>query len=146
MGYRNASAEKMWVSVDGRSRTYALRQPVRRPLCVKSHSTTLSSEVAALGIILAVIQVIDGVLTGFGMAHFGTQMEGNALLRGLMHAIGFIPALILVKGASILIIASLCTWASKVKWLRHAFRGIIALYLVAAIGPWSFIHLMQLLT
>ena len=95
-------------------------------------------EVLILGLLLASLQLLDGVLTGIGMATFGTAMEGNALLRSLMHAIGYVPALILVKGASIGIISFLCSQAARVAWLKYAMRGVAALYIACAILPWTY--------
>jgi hypothetical protein len=94
---------------------------------------------------LAALQILDGLLTGIGMAQFGVHMEGNALLRTLMHHVGYIPALVLVKTLSLGVIASLCFCAPKIRWLKHAFQGIIALYVVAAILPWSVILTMEFL-
>lgn len=104
-----------------------------------------SNEVLVLGLILALLQVLDGLLTGLGMASFGTSMEGNILLRSLMHAIGWAPAIILVKGSSIAIIAFLCAQAGKVSWLKHAMRGVAGIYVVFAILPWTYILAMEFL-
>jgi hypothetical protein len=79
------------------------------------------------------------------MAQFGVHMEGNALLRTLMNHVGYIPALVIVKTLALAVIAGLCTCAPKIRWLKHAFQGIIALYVVAAILPWSVILTMEFL-
>lgn len=102
------------------------------------------SDIVALGIILSLLQVADGFLTGLGMANYGTAMEGNALLRALMGLVGWLPALILVKGASISLIALLCHQASTIRWLRPAFYGVIAIYMTMAVLPWSYILLSDL--
>jgi hypothetical protein len=137
--------QRIWSSVEGRARLHVARQPVRRPLLIQSHSRTFASEMAALGIALAVLQILDGFLTGFGMAHFGVHMEGNALLRTLMNHVGYIPALVIVKAIALGVIFGLCTCAPKIRWLKRAFQGIIALYVVAAILPWSVILTMEFL-
>jgi uncharacterized membrane protein SirB2 len=62
-----------------------------------------------------------------------------------MGVIGYIPALVLVKGASILLIGALCLQASKVRWLKSAFIGVIALYVVMAVIPWTYILLLEFL-
>ena len=98
-----------------------------------------SREVMVLGAILAVIQLLDGYLTGVGVYHFGTEVEGNILLRTLMESFGLIPTLISTKALALGIIAGLCLMAYRVRWLKAAFKGIIALYLVAAIIPWCWI-------
>jgi hypothetical protein len=99
----------------------------------------LPTDIIVLGLILATLQILDGILTGVGMSQYGTGMEGNVLLRSLMGAIGYIPALVLVKGASIGLIALLCQQAPKISWLKPAFYGVIAVYLMGAVVPWTYI-------
>jgi hypothetical protein len=106
---------------------------------------SVSPEIIALGLILALLQVFDGILTGIGMSQFGTSMEGNMLLRSLMGVMGYIPALVIVKGASILLVGVLCLHAPKVSWLKPAFIGVIALYLCMAVIPWTYILLVEFL-
>jgi hypothetical protein len=124
-------------------REFALVQGGR--LSPATTTAAIPSEIIALGAILALLQVCDGVLTGVGMSHFGTAMEGNILLRSLMGIIGYIPALIVVKGASILLIAALCLQAPKVRWLKSAFIGVIALYVFMAVIPWTYLLLLEFL-
>lgn len=107
-------------------------------------SPAISSEILILGAILALLQLFDGILTGIGMYQFGTSMEGNMLLRSLMGVIGYIPALIVVKSASIGLVGVLCLQAPKVPWLKPAFVGVIALYLCMAVIPWTYILLVDL--
>ena len=102
-------------------------------------------DVMRLALALALLQILDGILTGIGMVAFGTSMEGNVLLRSLMLAIGPIPALLVVKGASLGIICFLCLQAPRVPWLRHALRLVVALYLVFAVIPWSYFLLAELM-
>ena len=106
---------------------------------------SIQREVLTLGFLLALLQVLDGVLTGIGVATYGTAMEGNSLLRSLMLAIGYLPALLLVKGASIGVIAFLCTQAPKVRWLILAMRAVIVVYLALAVVPWTYILLTEYL-
>ena len=107
--------------------------------------TRSQREVLILGIILSLAQVLDGILTGIGMATYGTSMEGNALLRSLMHSIGYLPALLIVKSASIGVIAFLCAQALRVSWLKLAMRAVIAIYIVFAIVPWTYILVTEYL-
>jgi hypothetical protein len=100
---------------------------------------TGSKEVAVLGLILAFLQILDGVLTAVGVSHFGTSIEGNVLIRHLMEQVGYVEALILVKGFALCVIAALCTLAGKVRWLGLAMRGIAVIYVTAAVIPWSFV-------
>jgi Domain of unknown function (DUF5658) len=131
--------ERLWVGVEGRGKTQALRRSAirgHRRFTIRSHRTTASAELAVLGLLIVFLQILDGVLTGLGMAQFGTGMEGNPMLRGLMDAVGFLPAIAVVKGIAIATVTGLCLYADRVWWLRRAFRGVIAVYLIFAIVPW----------
>jgi hypothetical protein len=111
---------------------------------VQNHPS-ISRSVIILGLILALIQIADGVLTGIGVANFGVEAEGNPLLKSLMIQIGYIPALIITKGLAIGIIGLLVYLSNKVLWIQTAMKAVIALYLVAAIIPWSYIITTRLL-
>ena len=114
----------------------------------KTHATTAASiptDVIVIGLILATLKLLDGVLTGIGMYQYGQGMEGNVLLRSLMAVIGYIPALVIVKSCSIGLIALLCTQATKMTWLKPALYGVIALYTFAAVIPWTYILVSDLL-
>jgi hypothetical protein len=129
----------IWISVDGRSRVHHLRLAPHRGLCIRSHDRTFGTELATLGLILVVLQILDGILTAVGMSQFGPHMEGNALLRMLMHQLGYIPAIVLVKTIAIGVVAGLCIYASRVVWLKHALRGAIVLYVTMAVLPWTYL-------
>lgn len=98
-----------------------------------------------LGSILICIQILDGVLTAIGVGHFGHWIEGNVILRNLMHQIGYIQALIIVKTFAIGVVIALCALASSVSWLNTAVKCVICLYLGAAIIPWSAIIFSKIL-
>ena len=100
---------------------------------------TPSREVAILGIILCLLQVADGLLTGLGMNAFGIAAEGNYFLRYLMEQLGYIEALVLTKGFAMLVTAVLCMLSANVGWIRHALKAVIGIYLLTAIVPWSLI-------
>jgi hypothetical protein len=106
---------------------------------ITAAARSLPTDIIVLGLILTSLQILDGILTGIGMSQYGTGMEGNLLLRSLMTAIGYIPALVLVKGASIALITLLCQQAPKISWLKPAFYGVIALYVMGAVVPWTYI-------
>lgn len=108
----------------------------------ESESTPLprpSQEMIVLSAILIILQISDGILTGLGMNMFGTAAEGNIFLRALMESWGYIPALVICKSVAIGVIAGLCCLSTVVAWLPKAMRGVIAIYLVAAIIPWTYI-------
>lgn len=96
-----------------------------------------SREIVILAAVMALLQVLDGVLTAIGVTHLGTAAEGNVLIRHLMQSIGALPALAIVKGFAILVVGMLCLLAGTVAWLGAAFRYMICLYFGAAILPWS---------
>lgn len=94
-------------------------------------------EMLVLAIVLGILQIADGVLTGIGVYHLGIGMEGNPLLRILMEYCGAIPTLVIVKTGALMIIAALTTLSGTVAWLTLAMRGMVALYTVCAVIPWS---------
>lgn len=101
-------------------------------------------EIVALGIILSLLQVADGVMTAIGVLHFGVKAEGNILLRSMMESYGVVSTLFSVKLFAIGIVAILCQLASSVPWVRGALKAVISIYLFAAILPWSYILLSRL--
>ncbi len=98
-----------------------------------------SREILILGSILAVLQILDGYLTAIGVYHFGTDIEGNMLLRHLMESYGFVPTLVIAKTIALGIIVMLCSMSSYVHWLGSALKLVIAIYLVGAVIPWCYI-------
>lgn len=131
-------ARQVWSSVEGKLRLVTI-EAHSPSAALQSHSRTFSRELAILGVILAIIQVLDGVLTAIGVSRFGVHAEGNLALRMLMSVMGHTQALILVKLLAISVILALCLCGPRIRWLSYAFRGIIAVYVLAAIIPWSII-------
>ncbi|MBN8548175.1 MAG: hypothetical protein J0M12_02545 [Deltaproteobacteria bacterium] len=99
----------------------------------------IPKEIITLGLILALLQILDGVLTAVGVAHLGTEVEGNTLIRFLMEHLGYIPALVVIKTVALGVIAGICVLSSKVQWLEFAMKAVICIYLGAAIIPWGFV-------
>ena len=127
-----------WTAVNGRSQLTSTSN--KSPfVLIQSHKTTVAKEIAVLGLILATLQILDGVLTALGISIYGSEMEGNALLRSFMDLIGCLPALVVVKSISVAVIAGLCLHAYSVPWLKHALRGVIGLYVIGAVLPWTVI-------
>ena len=137
--------DKLWTSVEGKVRIIPAQRKSGQLIYLASHTRTTQSELLFLGAILVVLQILDGILTGVGMAQYGLHMEGNALLRLLMSHIGYIPALILTKCVAIAIIALLCSQAFRVRWLKYAFTTIIIMYTTLAIAPWTYMLTRDLL-
>jgi len=102
-----------------------------------------AKNIMILGSIMAILQLLDGILTGLGMYYFGTSAEGNPLLRVLMENYGYINALVITKTFAIGVIVALCMLASKVSWISMAFKGVIGIYLVFAVIPWTIILLTK---
>lgn len=94
-------------------------------------------DIICLGIILTLIQILDGMMTAEGVARYGTGIEANLFIRNLMEQWGYVNALIAVKTAGVLIVALLCYLALSVNWVTTALRGVIVLYVLAAIIPWT---------
>jgi sterol desaturase/sphingolipid hydroxylase (fatty acid hydroxylase superfamily) len=98
-------------------------------------------EIIILGLILTILQISDGLLTGVGVGLFGTAAEGNPLLRCLMEHCGIMPTLFTAKTLAILSIYVVCRLSIKVRWANNAIRSLIAVYLLLAIAPWMSILL-----
>jgi len=105
----------------------------------KAQPVAVNPEIILLGTILAVIQILDGVLTAMGMNSFGTHAEGNLVLRNLMELVGHVPALIVAKGLALGVIGVLCGLSTRSTWVAPALKIVIGIYLCAAIIPWTFI-------
>lgn len=147
MGCNAVKMDKVWTSVDGRAKVIPFPQTKTKggTRCVLSHSKTSNAELLTLGLILAALQIADGVLTGLGMAQYGTGMEGNVLLRTLMVHIGYLPALFITKAIALSVIAGLCHHTVRVSWLKGALATIIVMYTLFAVLPWTYLLTRDLL-
>ena len=92
-----------------------------------------------LGLLLCILQAADGVLTSVGISRFGVAMEGNPFLRHMMLEFGHVPTLGFVKLLAIMIVISLAFFARKLPWINNAMGAISAVYVFAAIVPWTYI-------
>ena len=95
--------------------------------------------VLTIACVLIALQLLDGILTAIGMYQFGIGAEGNPLLKALMMQIGYANALIITKLVAIGIILVLSRCALKMDWVKKAMKVVAALYIVAAIIPWTYI-------
>lgn len=59
------------------------------------------------------LQVLDGLVTYCGVNVYGTQGEGNPIIRHLIELWGPLYALVLVKGIAILLIAQMAKLPSN---------------------------------
>lgn len=95
--------------------------------------------VLMLGVLLALLQAADGILTSVGINRFGITIEGNPFLRSLMEEFGHIPTLALVKLLAIIVVVSLTIIANRLPWVKSAMGAVTCIYLFAAILPWTYI-------
>lgn len=91
---------------------------------------------------VCIAQILDGVLTYWGMTRFGVEAEGNFLIRFLMDYMGVAQALITIKLLSIYIVVFLCLRDVHQNFLRIAFKFVAIFYFVFAICPWTLMFLI----
>ena len=103
-----------------------------------------SREAIVLGVVLVVVQVCDGVLTGIGVHHYGIEQEANPLLRSLMYQFGFIAVLTGVKLFSAAVTVALVALSGIIPWVIAAMRTVVVIYVAAALIPWSAILIEHL--
>lgn len=101
--------------------------------------SNIEPEIAVLGSILIALQIMDGLLTGFGVYLFGSGAEGNTLIRHLIESWGTVEALLFIKSIAIFVVILLCALAHNIDWMGKALKGVTAVYLLAAVLPWSYI-------
>lgn len=102
-----------------------------------------SRQMVILAAMMIVLQIADGILTGLGVSHFGTEAEGNPLLRLGMEYFGHIPTLIITKLIAVGVVLALLNLSRRVGWIQRALKVVIAVYLLAAVLPWSGILLFH---
>ena len=102
-------------------------------------SAVHAREVLFLGVLLAFLQLLDGIFTSMGVARWGTSVEGNPFLRTMMEQFGHLPTLALMKCLAIGIICCLTMLAQERPWVKNAMSAVCCVYVVAAIIPWAFI-------
>lgn len=106
---------------------------------------TLDRGLLALGAMLILAQILDGALTINGVATYGLAAEGNPMLRTLMEVIGLAPAVVLTKLACCALVVVLCYQAHSIAWLPRALKGILGVYTLFAVIPWSVMLATELL-
>ncbi len=113
---------------------------VRNPtVLLKVGSKGISYKAAGLGVLLLILQVLDGVLTFAGLSVFGVEMEGNTLLRQLAHAYGAGPTLFFVKLTAIGFVIFLTLNAHRRRYLRPIIATLVVIYLTLAVIPWVYL-------
>lgn len=87
----------------------------------------------------AIFQILDGLLTYWGVSRFGIDAEGNPVLHRMMHEIGEAPTLLLTKGLILFLLYQIRNNQS-IKFEIWLFL-INCFYLMLALVPWTLIHI-----
>lgn len=115
-------------------------QKARRPtVLIRVGTFSMSKKAFLLGLILGVSQILDGVLTYFGLELMGVHMEGNSMLRSLIAAFGAAPTLFIVKLLAVVLCCLLAMTAHKRKWVRPLLAFLIFVYFSCAVLPWTYL-------
>lgn len=110
-----------------------------KTVVIRMGSISISRKAAILGLALALCQLLDGLLTYFGLALLGMHMEANVFLRELMHAYGKAPVLFTVKTMAVAAAAGLTLFSHRRRWFRWVVGLLICVYLALALIPWVLI-------
>ena len=98
-----------------------------------------TTQVLYVGLLLIALQTADGILTGIGINRFGIGVEGNPILRAMMHEFGHVPALASMKLLAIFIVLFLTILTKRLPWVKGAMGAVSCIYVFAAIIPWAYI-------
>lgn len=126
-------------------------EPPEAPQLRLVHATPISKTnrsdtyLTSLTCSLIALQILDGILTAFGLMTFGPHAEGNPLLSFFMYQLGLIPALIFAKSSCIALVVFLHVQAKSMAWIRHALLAIASWYTFSAVLPWSYLLAQELL-
>ncbi len=83
--------------------------------------------------------VLDGIFTYIGISLSSTEFEANLLIRNTMESMGVGKGLLLSKICSVLALSVLWILRKDIIWVLNAVRGLVFIYLIFAIIPWSFV-------
>jgi|SoiMethySBSTD1v2_1073268.scaffolds.fasta_scaffold10676_10 uncharacterized protein DUF5658 len=97
----------------------------------KATAATSWREATIVFVIFTVAQVLDGVLTYWGVTTLGIHVEGNDLLAATMHAIGPMRALVSAK-----LLACVCGYILYRTASHRPLAVMAGLYIGVAITPW----------
>ena len=144
MGHAQKKDCMLELAIEPVERTYPPREEVS-PWLAQHRPTEqrLSREVIVLGTMLVTLQVLDGILTSIGVSRFGTNVEGNPLLRELMLHFGHIPTLAVIKLFAVGIVFSLVALTPRLPWVKHALTAVSGVYICCAIIPWTYLLFIQ---
>ena len=119
--------------------TYSGKRQRRKTVLLKVGQRSISKKALQLGLILALCQILDGLLTYIGLSLMGVRMEGNSILRTLMHSYGNAPVLFFSKFIAITMIVALTLESHRRRWIRWIIVLLIIIYLGLAVIPWTYL-------
>lgn len=119
--------------------TYSGTRQRRQTVLLRIGKRAISKQALQLGVILAVMQFLDGLLTYAGVSILGVNMEGNSFIRVLMHAYGSFPALFLAKIFAVVMAFFLTMHSHRRRWIRPIIVVLCLFYLALAVVPWTYI-------
>jgi hypothetical protein len=116
-----------------RTRTTHTRATAQSRAAAAAHASDVRQAPIVLSLFL-LIQLLDGMLTYWGVSRFGIELEMNTLLSGWMHQIGPAPTLFMAKA-----LACGCGLVLyRAQYLR-ALAAVAGLCLGVAVVPWAFL-------
>jgi uncharacterized membrane protein len=88
------------------------------------------------------LQILDGILTYVGVLYlgFGTEIEGNPIVRWLMNEMGPSTALVVTKGTGILSVLGAALKMSDKGMLQTVISRVNLLYMLAC-AMWAYAFL-----
>ena len=119
--------------------TYRGEKKRRHTVLLKVGRHSISHKAFMLGALLAIFQLLDGLLTYIGVKIFGVAIEGNSFLQILMRAYGAFPALFVSKIIALGLVFMLTGYAHRRKWIRPVIAVLCLIYLAFAVIPWVYI-------
>lgn len=96
-------------------------------------------------LILLTFFILDGLFTYIGISSSGTEYEANLLVRHSMDAYGIGAGLLLSKSLAAISLLVLWKFRKDIIWILGAVRGLVVIYFVFAIAPWSYLLVNMLL-
>ena len=99
----------------------------------------ISRQMILIGIMLAIAQTLDAILTMIGIQRFGVRIEANAVLQSLMTHFDPYQLLAVLKSMAILVVITLVQLSPRVLWLATAMPLIGGVYLGSTVVPWLYI-------
>jgi serine/threonine protein kinase len=120
-----------------RSKTVMLRLPNKSALVFEFEMP--SRDFLFLGVFLGSLNSFDWFLTHKGVSAMGVHAEGNHLLKQLMIAYGLDTALLMTKGAALLLVLLLTVVARRSKAVKNVVGTLSLIYLMAAVIPWIYL-------